>query len=217
MSSNWIQLASGNGYDFETNEIFGDFDLRRDVVRPLTQARFVRHSDRNWPVAVHSVAVARTIEAIMAPSRGGATEAAAAGLMHDCHEAVIGDIPTPVALFVDYKKINALKNNIDAAIFKRLQLPLKLMPNGMWRDAIKTADVAALEVERQLFMAPAPRAWGLPDVPHEWLNEMYNQVKTLLDTLADSAGEIADWKAEEVFLTEYTRLVAPFKGTGVNA
>lgn len=210
--SNWIQLASGNGYDFETNEIFGDFDLRRDIVRPLTQSRFVRHSDRNWPVAVHSVAVARTIEALVYGA-----EAAAAGLMHDCHEAVIGDIPTPVALFIDYKKINALKCSIDAAIFARLHLPMKIRPNGMWRDAIRFADVAALEVERQLFMAPAPRAWGLPDVSHKWLNEMYKQVKTLLDNLSNSEGEIADWAAEEVFLAEYKRLVQPFVGSGVNA
>lgn len=210
----WIQLASGNGYDFEVNCIFGEFDLRRDIARPLTQSRFVKHSDRNWPVAVHSVAVARTIEQVLrertSHTSAEIAEAAAAGLMHDAHEAVIGDIPTPVAMWLGYDKVKELKANIDAAVFRRLQLPMKLLPTAAWKAYVNFADVAALEVERRLFMSPEPRAWGLPSVPHHWLHTMYGHVKELL-------GDTEDWRAEDLFVTEYKRLVQPFVGTGVNA
>lgn len=190
--SNWIQLASGNGYDFDAMEIFGPFTVGDDLALPLAgENRYVRHTDRPWPVAVHSVAVARTILALT-----GDSEAAAAGLLHDCHEAIIGDIPSPVAWHLDYEAIKRLKAEVDRAIFYKLGIPMRLLPGGEHQEAISLADRAALHVERQLFMAPEPRPWNVKVPPHEWMNEMYIQVKGLSATYKTESAFAAVFEAE---------------------
>src|SRR5690606_1599063 len=117
-SGNWIQLTSGGGYDFDERRIFGRINPREDVAWPLSCPRFTKHTAVAWPVTLHSVAVALTIEEIT-----GNTEAAAAGLMHDCHEAVIGDITSPVGHYLDYERLKELKHDVHCAIFRRLGIP----------------------------------------------------------------------------------------------
>lgn len=174
--SNWIQLAGPNGYDFETDTIFGDFEAERDIALPLAgTARYVRHTDRPWPVAPHSLCVAATIYQVTRNK-----EAAFAGLMHDVHEAVIGDIPTPVAWELGYEKVKALKLRVHAAIFLRLGIDERYMPDGPYKAAIDAADQAALTVEKQLMMAPPPRSWNVPTPPFEYVVAMHEQVKLQL-------------------------------------
>lgn len=197
----WIQLANGNGYDFETKEIFGEFDAEIDIAGPLAgENRYVSHTDRPWSVATHSVVVARVILKVT-----GNKAAAAAGLMHDCHEAVLGDIPTPVAMHIGYDKVKALKNDVHRAIYTRLNLTTLLMPDAVYHDFIEFADRASLHVERQLFMAPEPRSWDVSYPNYGWMKATYD--------------EIREWKyvksaesAAEAFMDEYRRFVEPLVG-----
>lgn len=200
MGIGWIQLASGNGYDFETGEIFGPFAMEKDVAGPLAgEARYVSHTDKRWDVAIHSVLVARVIETVI-----GDKEAAAAGLMHDCHEAVIGDIPTPVARYLDYEKVKLLKDTIHSEMLCRLGLPQWMMPHSLWEYAIEMADRAALLVEKQLFMAPEPRDWGVPHPPHIWMLQTYAEIKRL-----SHGGPAEAYRSKELFVEEYRRLCLP--------
>jgi hypothetical protein len=198
--TNYIQLANGNGYDFDTGEIFGRFSVERDLAQPLAGAnRYVRHTDRNWPVAIHSVCVAKCIETLT-----GNTDAAAAGLLHDCHEAVIGDIPTPVAWHIGYAKVKELKHEVHRAIFERLGLDDDLLPDGVFKEWIDYADQAALHVERQIMMAPEPREWTVPRPGQTWMLTMYDLVTAQLECGGNSYDN-----AHYTFVQEYERLCIP--------
>lgn len=195
--SNWLQLGNSAGYDFDEGKLFGPFDLINGLAIPLAGInRFGRHQDRDWSVAAHSVAVARTIEAVT-----GDLDAAAAGLLHDAHEAVVGDIMTPVAWAIDYERIKALKEEVQDAIHLTMEIAPEKHPSRHTAQ-VTWADAAALEVERQLMMAPSPRPWTTKSAPHSYAVAMYHAVRELLDR--DMAFGV---RAADIFVYEYARLV----------
>lgn len=173
---NWIQLTSGGGYDFEEKRIFGSFDLEADVVQSLCCPRFVNHTSMPYTVAQHSVAVARTILDIT-----GSRDAAAAGLLHDLHEAIIGDISTPVAVYLDYERVKELKHDVQVAMYTRLGIPYELLPERAYKPNIDCADHAALHVERRALMVPEPRTWAAPVPTPAWMQSMYRHFNEMLD------------------------------------
>jgi hypothetical protein len=195
--SNWIQLTSGGGYDFDEGVITGPFSMIRDLAHPLSlTARYVGHTHEPWSVAAHSVAVARTIEAVT-----GDAAAAAAGLLHDAHEAVIGDIPTPAAWAIGYDAVKAVKEQVQAAIHRALQIPVNKHPSA-YKEYVDSADHAALHVEKQLLMVPEPRLWAVPVPDHDWMLAMFQEVRDLL------GKEFAfGVRAADIFVYEYARLV----------
>lgn len=201
---NWIQLNSGGGYDFDKTTIVGKYTMERDLAYASAGLnRYVRHTVMDWQVAIHEVAVARCIERVMAAMGYSITEqrcAAAGGLLHDAHESVIGDIPTPVAWAIDYDKINALKEEVQLAIEQRLSVPPEKTPkaNLSW---VKLGDVAALHVEKQLFMTPEHQPWNYVAPPTEWTQTMYDVITEIL-----AKGEHTDG-GRNAFITEYHRLV----------
>ncbi len=194
-NGNWIQLRSGGGYDFDTKTIFGPFTVKDDLAYPLGCPRYTRHTAFPWSVALHSVAVARTIEALT-----GSKTAAAAGLLHDAHEAVIGDITTPVARHIDYARVAELKADVQCAIHMVLELSFDLLPER--HPEVAMADAAALTVERRLMMTPEPRAWNYRDPAYPFVLEMHNQVLGLMPDVKRGTDVV-------VFCEEYARLVLP--------
>jgi hypothetical protein len=198
--SNWIQLTSGGGYDFDKQILFGRFDLERDLAYPLAgENRYTRHTSINWAVAIHSVAVARTILALT-----GDKHSAAAGLLHDAHESVIGDIPTPVAWAIGYEKVKAVKEEVQFAIERKLGVPNLLSAlNPMHLSLIKLADAAALHVERQMLMAPEPREWGVKVPAPEWTQTMHDLFCDIIRN-----GEHRDG-GQAAFMEEWKKLLEP--------
>lgn len=192
---NWIQLASGGGYSFDDAKITGPFSVESDIAWPLSALnRFVGHTTRLWNVALHSVAVARTILRVT-----GDSDAAAAGLMHELHEAVIGDIPTPVAWELGYDRVKQLKHTVQAAIYWRLHTPAQMRPEAH-HDVVEQADHAALYVEKQMFMVPEPQQWSVGVPEHEWMLAMYHEMQRLL-------REVEEIPAHALFMIEWRRLV----------
>lgn len=202
--TNWIQLNSGGGYDFDQARIVGPYSMERDLAYASAGLnRYVRHTIVDWPVAIHEVAVARCIERIaMTEGRDRDTVvcAAAGGLLHDAHESIIGDIPTPVAWAIDYTKINVLKEEVQLAIEQELSVPVCKTPkaNLSW---VKLGDVAALHVEKQLFMRPEWQSWNYTAPPAEWSQTMYDVVTEIINR-----GENLDG-GYRAFIAEYRRLV----------
>lgn len=195
--SNWIMLTGGSGYDFDDAAITGPFTALRDLAHPLSLlARYVGHTEEPWSVAAHSVAVARTIERLT-----DRKDAAAAGLLHDAHEAIIGDIPTPAAWALGYEAVKKLKGEVQAAIHATLGVPEEKQPD-FWTTTVNAADHAALHVEKQLMMVPSPKEWAVPIPSHDWMLVMHEEVKKLLDQ--EQAFGI---RAADVFFYEYLRLV----------
>lgn len=198
---NWIQLRSGGGYDFDEARIFGPFTMEDDLAKPLSIPRYAMHASVPWPVNNHSVAVARTIETIT-----GDLDAAGGGVLHDAHEAVIGDIPTPVAWAIDYEKIKELKREVQSAIHWALRVPERCYPDNH-KKFVDKADQAALHVERRLWMVPEPREWNVPVPEQEWMLVMHRMVKRIAFEPIFASKYDRPLNQEQLFEAEYYRLI----------
>lgn len=196
MSEGWLQLTSGGGYDFDTRAIFGPFTPRRDIAHPLSLlARFVGHTSVPWSVASHSICVALTIRDVKFGDNG-----VGAGLMHDAHEAVIGDIPTPLGRALG-PVMKIIKCEIQNAIHEELEITPSRWPSS-FADWIHSADSAALLVEKQMLMLPEPRDWGVTSPGQEWLLAYHdNFCKLVADRQTFGQG------AEDAFMWVYDEYV----------
>ena len=171
----WIQTHSGRALDLLQPSI-NDVDLQ-DISWALSHLnRFVGHAG-GYSVAEHSVLVAEEAgrmaraRPVHSPKIEWAHRLAA--LLHDAHEAYIGDIPTPFKramgdTFVD--RLGEIEETVLSAIV------LKLAPRGaraQVREAlrhrvVRDADLAVLARERDvIFEGRAPRDWPVLPTPAE--------------------------------------------------
>ena len=129
--------------------------------------RFTGHAQ--WSVADHS----RYVAMLAAHSRNfplpDLARGSLAALLHDAHEAYMGDIATPVALELarmmgDDFVIGSLKRRIQGAIHLAFGLPMTLPP--AWDEIIHTADQDALVLERDAFLRAPADGWGWLWPPH---------------------------------------------------
>ena len=146
MSRTWIQLRSGGWYDLATGETSG-IDPVVDIVTVLAHMpRFGAKTQHPWSVAQHAVLVA---DLVAGPYQEEA-------LHHDDHEALLGDVVTPMkaALGQVYREMEDLAD-------RAVRLAWKLGPRDPGSiDPVREADAEALELERQLLLAPSMRPWG---------------------------------------------------------
>lgn len=192
--ANWIQLTSGGGYDFETALITGPFTMENDVAHPLSGlSRYVNHTREPWSVAAHSVAVARTAYRVFDRNR----DVFMAGLLHDAHEAIIGDIPTPVGHHLGYETVRRLKQEVQAAIHVRLNIEPSQYPDA-WKSIVDWCDAAALHVEYRQLMVPEPAGWGTPVPAHQVMLVMHEEFRRILEAY-QNFGE----PARDLFIQEF--------------
>lgn len=86
----------------------------------------------------------------IALTAGAGADLRCAVLMHDAHEYLTGDMPTPVKrILPDYR---AFESRCADAVAKRFGL------SGRHHRAVKAIDAAALDTEKRLFLA-APDDW----------------------------------------------------------
>jgi hypothetical protein len=146
--------------------------------------RFNAHTKVPYSVAEHSVHIHDELR------RGGFHPMVCLlGLLHDAHEAYIGDIITPVASalavlceeiggigdgFVVSTAIRKLKADHDIAIFEAAGLDqfsedhdATAPTRRLAVSIVKRADAAAMMRERDVLMLPPPEPWagGLEDLP----------------------------------------------------
>jgi hypothetical protein len=121
-----------------------------DIVAPLSRiGRFNDHLAGRVTLLQHSLLVTDLVGYKARPY----------ALLHDAHEAYIGDITTPVVLALDtanYGTANAvaaLKYRIDCAIYGAFGLSF---PDVDILDEIKGADLMALAIEKENFADPGP-------------------------------------------------------------
>ena len=168
----WMQTSSRRAFDLLAPRA-ADVDFQNDVAPALAGTnRFCGHafqrskfgSLRHYTVAQHCALGAIYLASI------GDDEAAAAFLLHDAHEAYIGDIATPAADAIDTPidddghirlakvgharaALSALKARIDAAVFAAAGLRFP-------RPAtVKEIDLRMLRTERDQLLGVAPRPW----------------------------------------------------------
>jgi len=123
-----ILTRSGSYFDFtdpENSEI-----CINDIAHALACiCRFTGHTKEFYSVAQHSVLMSQIVP----------DEFALAALLHDAHEAYVGDVSSPLKqLIPDYKE---LEKKIESAVLSRFGLPAS-MP-----DVIKHYDMVMLKTE----------------------------------------------------------------------
>lgn len=148
-----ILTSSGVMFDLK-NPKPEDVNLT-DIVNGLAQPRFNGHAFRDggehWTVLHHSLLVYR----ILRDDRDFYQYAWYA-LMHDAHEAYIGDIPTPVANVIDPDgHLCRVKEEVQHTIFRKFRVR---PPKENLCRRIAEADLEALRIERALFL-PLNRKW----------------------------------------------------------
>jgi uncharacterized protein len=175
----WVQTGSGRVMSL-THPRAADVDFFTDIAEGL--ARNTRFAGQvrsgSYSVAQHCV-----IGADYLFTTTKSQHLAACFLLHDAHEAYIGDIATPVAAAIaDYAAFIAagrnkgawsairhcakdglkrLKFNLDEAIHEAAGIQWPLSPEVA--SIIKDTDIRLLATERQQLMAPSPCPWS-PEV-----------------------------------------------------
>ncbi len=178
----WIQTGSGIAFDLVApTRAMVNFDV--DIAEALARLpRFIGHTRSGcYSVAQHCVMGADALH-----RKTGRDDIAAAFLLHDAHEAYIGDMATPVAralsvyagacgavhaIFKDLGSATArdgaskctangltlMKASIDRAIHAAAGIAWPL-PNDV-RNAVEEMDLRMLTTERRHLLGPSPAPW----------------------------------------------------------
>lgn len=129
--------------------------------------RFTGHTLGEWPVASHLL-LTDVIGRSLIPGANPALRLH--WLLHDAHEAYIGDVSTPLKQALDREggngALQTIADRLDRRIYAALGLP---MPTAAQYEAVKRADRIALFAEARVFVPSGARAWpwANPEVTDE--------------------------------------------------
>lgn len=158
----WMQTLTGEVFDLQALANGGDPGptLIQDIAGSLAKlCRFNGHTTRFYSVAEHSILVSIEFRGRFAgPPVTPASILAA--LLHDAHEAYIGDTIRPMKQLG--VKAPIAEERLDQLIFERLGVPF---PDLETRNRIKEADLAVLTAERRDLMGPCDREWAMNVMP----------------------------------------------------
>lgn len=143
-ASSSCHMLTFSGRDYlPTQMMHADVHIE-DVAHALSLiCRFGGHTEVHYSVAQHSLLVTRILE-----DQGAPVEAQLAGLLHDAHEAYIGDIPTPIK-----SVLGATWHDLEADVATAVRRALDVTSAFHdWEDLIKYADRVALATERRDLM-----------------------------------------------------------------
>ena len=162
----WMQTNTGKAFDL-TRPDPRLVDFENDVAPALGKiARFVGHTDGRfgYSVAQHCVLGAETLY-----EETGSLRLAALFLLHDAHEAYIGDISQPFEALMNEMyhgyfsaHIREAKERLDAAIYRAAGVHL---PNDDEKVTIKGHDIAMMNAERHALMPRMRWAPGVEAIP----------------------------------------------------
>ncbi|MEM8626971.1 MAG: hypothetical protein AAGF32_03430 [Pseudomonadota bacterium] len=166
----WIELIDGVPYDL-INGPHCPWPLTiNQTARMLSRInRFHGATIAPYSVAQHSVHVAEIVANV--PGVVVMPLDAAYALLHDVHEVVVGDIPSPIKQLLTYQNptgmigFEALCDAIDRSVFRAFGLPKT--PSLPTHGAVKKADLIALATERRDLMPKSHHSWGPLPAPWE--------------------------------------------------
>ena len=151
----WVQTISGRRVDLLDPDP-ADIGID-DIAWALSRIpRFNGHTRFAYSVAQHCVLGAQYLH-----HQPGAktTRNALIFLLHDAHEAYIGDITTPAAEAFCDARLHVVKYHLDCAIWKAVT-------GEVWTTRLPLAcevadiDLRMLRTERDQLCAPPPQSWG---------------------------------------------------------
>lgn len=124
-------------------------DVRlEDIVHSLAmQVRYLGHVSNFYSVAEHSVMVCNLAEI----DHGRGSQVARCALLHDAHEAFVGDFPSPFKNAI--AGLREFEDSVEATVRDALRLPPS--DDSIWRE-VKRYDLMALFLEAATLFSPAP-------------------------------------------------------------
>ena len=148
MSRHYIQTFTGKQFDFKDPNV-ESIDIK-DIAHALSMiCRFNGHCTRFYSVAEHSIRVSRLLS----------REHALWGLLHDAHEAYVGNMVMPLKVYLRESAApmmtswHHLESWCREAIRDRFNLPGSMPPE------VKEADMVMLATERRDLMVPSEVEW----------------------------------------------------------
>ncbi|MEY4416901.1 MAG: hypothetical protein RIQ53_4194 [Pseudomonadota bacterium] len=149
-SARWITTASGASVLLDRPDP-ASLQLS-DMAHALGQIpRYCGHARRPYSVAEHSILVAQIIEAAYPDARGN-PHAGLAALMHDAHEAYIGDLSTPAKGILG-EPWALYEERMQRAVRTRYGLHQAAVH---WAPILQAADRIALATERAQLLPDGP-------------------------------------------------------------
>lgn len=138
------------------------------------QARFNGHTKGEHPysVAQHSIYVAEQVLIATQDRR-----AAQYALLHDAHEAYMGDIVSPLKWL---PRLSHIVGDVERALQHAIHEAFGLNPpSERVRAIIKLYDMQALAIEAYHLLPSRGANWPLPPVDHELMNEFDGPVLSI--------------------------------------
>lgn len=137
----WIETSKGRPY-YYAEPVFDAEEIAHAIGN---QSRYTGHCRHFYSTAEHSLLVALIMEQ---KGLGDPFE----GLMHDSHEAYLGDVNSPLkSLLPDYKRLEKFTEG-------RMRAQYKLAPK--MSAGCKFADIVALAIEAKVMMVTKGRAYS---------------------------------------------------------
>lgn len=146
-------IVTANGHELDLAYPKTANMVLADVAHSLAQInRFTGHARRPYCVAEHSLLVLDIVEHLFAPA---SVHLRLAALMHDAHEAYVGDMASPTKRAVG-EAWYTLEHRIERTLRSAWGLHTATYEH---QHAIKQADLIALATERAQLLPPSPSLW----------------------------------------------------------
>ena len=177
----YITTASGQRIacpNIRTSQIY-----LQDIAHSLAlQARYLGHTTRFYSVAEHSALVA-----LIARTRGESLLVQKCALLHDAHEAYIGDFPSPFKVVVP--ELRDFERSVEIVVRERFELPG--FGDPLWAR-VKQYDLQALHYEAYSLFASLPD-WVDQTVLDEIPASVFSSYRDLGQTWQSAKREFEMW------------------------
>lgn len=156
----WVQTFTGKAVDLLDPKP-DQIDLVDIAIGLSRIARFCGQTKMPYDVALHSMSVAHGIIEEIKPTTSSDWLKVVYGLLHDAHEAYMGDILGPIkqVIAVETDILTMIEDQLDIAIRKYLELPHERLDKETL-DLIRRHDLRALMTERRDLHSTPSRSWG---------------------------------------------------------
>jgi hypothetical protein len=150
-----MQTFSRKSFDFDERE---PEVCLEDIARALSLIpRFGGHTAYHYSVAQHSLLVAKEVAA-RRPDEPGVY---AYGLLHDAHEAYVGDIITPLKEYLDTGRLRELTDRIDRAVHALLKPEWTMHAYPGYLGPVRGADLSLLLLEVEVLKGGQAFDWNV--------------------------------------------------------
>lgn len=158
----WIQTYTGAAFNLADPR---PEDVRReDIAHALGRLpRYVGHCRRHYSVAEHSVLIARWL-ARQTPRVNYDWTVQLGGLLHDAHEAYVGDMSAPMKQALGPEAMEPL-NALERVVRLAITVHFGTSVGCQLRPQVKDADLRILHDESAMLFGPKPKPWNIPGEP----------------------------------------------------